>query len=79
MIKKDEARSIAEKFLDENIRPRISHEVVIVDCAVEDRADCWFFPYNGRGYLERDDFTEIMAGNLPILVNKETGAVGYER
>jgi hypothetical protein len=73
----DGARRAAEAFLDTEIRVRFPHEVVIVEEAIRDTGDAWIFPYNGRGYLERDDFSEVMAGNTPIAVNKETGVAGF--
>jgi hypothetical protein len=74
---KAEARRAAEAFLDAELRVRFSHEILIIEDGVEDRGDAWIFPYNGRGYLERGDITEIITGNAPIAVDKETGSVGF--
>ena len=71
MISQAEARRIAEEFLDE-MRARFPHEIVIVEEAIEDRADAWVFPYDGRGYIERDDINEVMLGNRPLVVDKKT-------
>ncbi|MFI1995727.1 YrhB domain-containing protein [Actinoplanes sp. NPDC020271] len=73
-----EARSTAEAFLDERMRPRFSHEIVILGDFVKERGDAWVFPYNGRGYVERGDINEAMAGNAPLAVSKETGAVTFD-
>jgi hypothetical protein len=71
------ARALAEAFLDTELRSRFPHEIVIVEYAIKDRGDAWVFPYNGRAYVERDDWREAMAGNVPVAVDKVTGAVGY--
>jgi hypothetical protein len=72
-----EGRRAAEAFLDVEIRARFPHEVIIVEQAIRDRGDAWIFPYNGRGYVERDDFSQVMAGNIPIAVDKETGVADF--
>ncbi|MEV4704048.1 YrhB domain-containing protein [Actinoplanes sp. NPDC049316] len=77
MVTLEEARAIAEAFIDVEMRARFPHEIVIVEYAIEDRGDAWVFPYNGRGYVERDDFNEIMLDNYPVVVDKATGTVGY--
>ena len=79
MISLAEARQIAERFLDVELRARFPHEIVILQEWVEDQGDAWIFPYNGRGFVERDDFNEIMAGNTPIAVNKETGLATFKK
>ena len=76
-LSKDEARAAAEAFIDAEIRVRFPHEVVIVEQYISDRGDAWIFPYNGRGYLEHDDLSQIMAGNAPIAVDKATGAASF--
>jgi hypothetical protein len=72
------ARETAESFIDVEMRSRFPHDILIVEAAIEDRGDVWVFPYDGRGYVERGDLSEAMAGNLPIIVNKETGVVAFE-
>jgi hypothetical protein len=77
MISVDDARKIAEAFLDANVRDRFDHEVMIVDDAVEDIGVAWVFPYDGRAYIEAEDWREAMAGNTPLVVDKETMEVGF--
>ncbi|GIF37702.1 YrhB domain-containing protein [Actinoplanes xinjiangensis] len=77
MVSLDEARAAAERFLDLQVRPQHPYTVVILGEYVEDEGDAWLFPYNGTGYIERNDPTEMMLGNYPIRVLKETGAADF--
>jgi hypothetical protein len=77
MIPLDVARQAAERFLDEHVRDRFEFEIVIVDRAVRDNGEAWVFPYDGKVYVESNDWAEAMAGNVPIAVNKETGSADF--
>ena len=77
MVSLDEARAAVERFLDLRVRPQHPYEVVILDEYVKDEGDSWLFPYNGVGYIERRDPREMMLGNYPIRVIKETGAADF--
>jgi hypothetical protein len=74
-----EARDLVEEFLDSEMRVRFPHEIVIVDEGVRDQGNAWVFPYDGRGYIERGDFDEMMLGNVPLMVDKNTGVVKFVR
>ncbi|MGW0215926.1 YrhB domain-containing protein [Micromonospora chokoriensis] len=76
-LTRDEARLLAERFLDEELRVRFPHEIVIVDSAVEKVGEGWLFPYDGKAYVESNDVREIMAGNIPLIVNDVSGEVKY--
>ncbi|MFJ6167338.1 YrhB domain-containing protein [Micromonospora orduensis] len=73
----DSARRIAEGFLDEEVRGRFNFPIVIVESAVREVGDFWVFPYNGKAYVELGDWQQAMAGNVPVVVNKITGDVGF--
>ncbi|MEW1587645.1 YrhB domain-containing protein [Micromonospora vinacea] len=73
----ESARQVAEKFLDDKVRSRFSHPVVIIDRAVKDFEDSWVFPYNGKAYVEAGDWRQAMAGNVPIAVDKSTGEARF--
>ncbi|MFG1780479.1 YrhB domain-containing protein [Micromonospora sp. NPDC049048] len=77
VISLDSARQLAERFLDAEVRGHFSHPVVIVDSAVEDLDEAYVFPYNGKAYVEADDWHQAMAGNVPVVVNKRTGRVSF--
>ena len=79
MITQEEAKRIAESFLDEYVRPQIPFEVVIVERAITEQNDHWVFPYNGRAYVESSDWNEALAGNNPVYVNRLDYSVGFLR
>jgi Immunity protein 35 len=79
LVSLGEARSAAENFLNLRVRPQHPYEVVILDSYIEERDESWLFPYNGKGYVERGEFSEMMLGNTPICVSKESGAADFDR
>ncbi|MEU8111988.1 YrhB domain-containing protein [Micromonospora sp. NPDC048947] len=76
-LARDEARLLAERFLDEQLRVRFPHEIVIVDSGIKKVDEGWLFPYDGKAYVESHDVREIMAGNIPLIVNEVSGEVKY--
>jgi hypothetical protein len=68
----DEARTIAQERVDQ-LAGRLNMELAINDEATRDEAWCWLFFYNSRAYLETGSFSDALAGNGPILVDKESG------
>jgi hypothetical protein len=77
MMSREEARLVAERFLDAEVRDRFEFDVVIVERSVKDLGDMWVFPYDGRAYVEADDWHEAMAGNMPVMVDKATGLPSF--
>ncbi|MEV4665427.1 YrhB domain-containing protein [Micromonospora echinofusca] len=69
----ESARQIAEQFLD----AEVSHPIVIVDYAIKDLNDVYVFPYDGRAYVEAEDWHQAMAGNYPVVVDKRTGEARF--
>lgn len=72
-----ETRYAATRFLAAHVRPNLRHEVAIVDQLVRQFDDYWCFPYDGKRYVEVGDPVDMMAGNVPILVEKESGAARF--
>lgn len=73
MIDRHAAKAMALKYMDENFGRE--PELAIVDGEPSETAHAWVFFYNTRGYLESGDFSEALAGNGPILVNKMSGEI----
>lgn len=65
------ARSKAEVFLDQEVRPGISMEVVVNLDATIEAEHCWVFFYNTREFLETGAAKFALAGNAPIFVAKD--------
>jgi Immunity protein 35 len=71
VLTSDEARTIAERFLDENVRPRLDAEIVVTD--VHEFPTCWLIGFNSRAYVETRSFSHMLVGGGPIIVNRRTG------
>lgn len=73
-----EARAIAERALDETVRPA-NPDVVIVDRHTRESGDSWVFVYDNRAYVETGAFEERLVGNAPLFVDKATGHTRFGR
>lgn len=74
MITFDQAHAIAVSEV-ENMARRSRLDIVLSEGATREEDWCWTFSYNTREYLETRRVTYALAGNGPILVEKESGAV----
>ena len=73
MIDRHTAKAMALKHMDENFgREPV---LAIVDGEPSETVHAWVFFYNTKEYLETGDFSEALAGNGPILVNKVSGEI----
>ena len=67
-----EAEGIATRFLGQP-EPDAGFQYVILDDYTIERARCFVFFYESSRYLKSEKFEDRLAGNSPILVEKETG------
>src|SRR5207245_2906030 len=68
VIDEQRARTIAlEQLVNPTWEPALTK--------VEDAGDAWRVFYNSRIYVETGNTSHALAGNLPLLVSKETGNV----
>jgi hypothetical protein len=72
------AKAIAERTLDETVRPANS-DVIIVDQHTRESAESWVFVYNTRAYVETGSFADMLIGNAPLFVDKATGQTRFGR
>ncbi|WP_078323883.1 hypothetical protein [Mycobacteroides salmoniphilum] len=75
LIQRADAHRIAVEFINLDGLG----DVTIVDNAVVEADDAWYFPYDGTDYLVNGNISAALAGNLPIKVLKDGTLVGYER
>lgn len=61
-----DAFKIAQRYLDEFVRPEHEVEIVIARCREIDEG--WEFSYNSRAFLEERNFSLALAGNGPVVV-----------
>jgi hypothetical protein len=68
------ARRIAEEFV-QSLAQRWDIELALDDAATRNESWCWLFFYNSRAFLESGSFSDALAGNGPLAVDKGSGRV----
>jgi immunity protein 35 of polymorphic toxin system len=79
MMELEEAKVVAERVMNENVRSAQGGGVVIFDEHTVESDEWWVFVYNTRAYLQSGDFRRSLVGNPPIMVNKATGEAKFGR
>lgn len=75
MIDKKTARRIAADYIGEgSLRPE-GFTPVILDEETIERSFGWVFFYQSREHLETGDLSSMLAGNAPLIVDREDGSV----
>jgi hypothetical protein len=74
-----DAKVIAERVLDDEIRSDEGPDIVIVDEFTVESPETWAFVYNTRAWVETRDEMEILLGNAPIFVDRTTGEARFGR
>ena len=69
-----------QKALDRvaQIATQSTFEIVILESHIRETDAAWYFPYDGRDYVENGNFLAALAGNHPVRVAKTDGAVTLE-
>ena len=70
--REDEARAVAERYLDATVRNSVEEDVVTT--SVREFPTCWVVGYNTRAHWETGAISHALAGGGPIIVNRGTGA-----
>jgi len=76
-MNKLEAQSLVESELE-----KTKDQFDPIDCAVlEDKTIekswGWVFFYQSKSFIETGDFREMLGGNAPIIVNRDTSELTY--
>ncbi|MFN2555886.1 MAG: YrhB domain-containing protein [Nitriliruptorales bacterium] len=66
------ARQLAEIFLRENVVIG-GEELLIDESQTRETGHSWIFYYNTRTFLETRELRHALAGNAPVIVDKDTG------
>lgn len=74
MITRDRARGIVMNYL-KNQPVAVRHELVVLDELTREEDFGWIFFYNTKRYAETRDTDLALAGNAPLIVDSETGAL----
>ena len=72
MISPTQARRIVRDYLDQLERDT-GEELEVVDAETIEKPFGWVFVYNSRAYLRTGEFSDRLAGNAPLIVDRETG------
>jgi Immunity protein 35 len=73
VLSRDEAREIAEAFLQAEIQPQIAEEVLVTE--LREYPGAWVAVYNSRKFAETGSISYALAGNSPLIINKETRSI----
>lgn len=79
MIERDQAKIIAERLMNQDVRSARGGGVMIFDEHTVESDDWWAFVYNSRAYRESGDFRQSLVDNPPIMVNKATSEAKFGR
>lgn len=75
MITKDEARARVARTIERHPPATPGDEWIILDGATREFQRGWVFSYTSRLWHETRSFEYAVAGNAPLLVDRETGEV----
>jgi len=70
----------AEKLvLSELVKPNISYgiECVLLKDKTIEKDWGWVFFYQSAAFIKSGDFCDMIGGNAPIIINKQTGKLIY--
>lgn len=67
----EQAVAVAERMLDEHVRPAIDDEVAVTD--VREFPTCWVIGFNTVAYLETGSIARALVGLGPVIVNRRSG------
>lgn len=74
-----EARELAGQYIKSNMTAPAGDEYEIVDSAVKETEEGWYFPYQTARYLKTRDLNYSVVGNWPIFIKKSGEVCGPKR
>lgn len=51
---------------------------MIVDSAIVETEEAWYFPYDAVAFIAHGDICAALAGNVPVRVPRDGSAFTYE-
>ena len=72
-MNKQEAQKLVEVELEKSADKFDPVECVIFEEETIEKQWGWVFFYQAKSYVETGDFREMLGGNAPIIVNRNTG------
>lgn len=74
---RSEARAVAVAFLASRLEA--TADVIFLDSHVVETDNAWFFPWDGRSWIEDKDFAGAYTGNRSVRVDKVTRRAEFEQ
>ncbi|RRD59055.1 hypothetical protein EII20_00940 [Comamonadaceae bacterium OH2545_COT-014] len=78
-MKIQEAKKIAEKYISKNIPPPEGDEYKIIEEAIFEMTDGWYFPYQSKNFIETGNMNFSLVGNWPVFVSRSGVCTGPRR
>ncbi|WP_020405488.1 YrhB domain-containing protein [Hahella ganghwensis] len=72
-MNKQEAQSLVEAELERTKDKRNPVDCAVLPDETIERSWGWVFFYQSKAYIETGDFREMLGGNAPIIVNRDSG------
>ena len=69
----ENAKKLVELEIVNENRQNGSVECVILEDKTIEKCWGWVFFYQSKAYIESGDFRDMLGGNAPIIVNRESG------
>ena len=76
-MNRQEAQSLVEIELSKLKSQDVPHDCVVLESKTIERAWGWVFFYQSKEYLNSGKFEHMLAGNAPLLVNRNTGNITH--
>ncbi len=73
MVTEEQARLLAEEFLQNAIQVKVPDALAIT--TVTGNAHCWVVGYNTSEFIASGNIRDTLAGGEPIIINRRTGFV----
>jgi hypothetical protein len=75
MYTKDQARDLVQREIATHPPAFAGDDWIIIDDATQEFSRGWVFTWTSRLWAETNSFEYAIAGNAPLLVDRETGEV----
>jgi hypothetical protein len=79
IVDMNNAKSLAEAFISKNIDPPIDDCYQIIDSAIREDTEGWYFPFQSKRFIETRDMKFSVVGNWPVFVSKDGITVEQRR
>ncbi|WP_226669117.1 YrhB domain-containing protein [Microbulbifer aggregans] len=74
-MNREDAQKLIESEISRLQDPYDPIECVVLEDETIEKPWGWVFFYQSKAYLESGDFRDMVGGNAPYIVNRQTGAI----